>query len=225
MPAKLEARELGRRLDGDGAIVSGVSLSVDEGRILAVVGPSGAGKTTLLRLLNRLDEPSEGRVLLDGTDYRTLDPREVRRRVGFVPQRPAMLSGTVRDNVTAGPRIREGTVDEERLRAVLDRFGIRELQDRPASELSGGEQRRVALARALANEPEVLLLDEPTADLDGANEARVERLVAELVDEEGLACVLVTHDPSQARRMGDEAIELVDGRVRARGPPEEVANR
>lgn len=225
MPAKLEARELGRRLDGDGAIVSGVSLSVDEGSILAVVGPSGAGKTTLLRLLNRLDEPSEGRVLLDGTDYRTLDPREVRRRVGFVPQRPAMLAGTVRGNVTAGPRVREGTVDEERLRAVLDRFGIRDLQDRPASELSGGEQRRVALARALANEPEVLLLDEPTADLDGANEARVERLVAELVDEEGLACVLVTHDPSQARRMGDEAIELVDGRVRARGPPEEVATR
>lgn len=223
MPAKLEARELTRRLDTGEPILQDVSFAIDVGRVLAVLGPSGSGKTTLLRLLNRLDEPTEGTVRLDGTPYRDLDPLELRRRVGFVPQKPAMLAGTVLDNVTAGPRIRGQTPDEERLLAVLDRFDIREMQDREAHSLSGGEQRRVALARALANEPEVLLLDEPTADLDGANEARVEELVSELVGEEGLACVLVTHDPDQARRMGDEALHLVDGRVQARGDPREVA--
>jgi putative ABC transport system ATP-binding protein len=222
MPAKLEARSLTRRLPDGRLLLEDVSLAVAEGRILAVLGPSGAGKTTLLRLLNRLDEPTEGTVLLDGTDVRSLDPREVRRRVGFVPQRPAMLDGTVRDNVRAGPRIRDDEVDEARLRDVLDRFDVHALEDRRAADLSGGEQRRVALARALANEPQVLLLDEPTADLDEANEARVEELVAELVDDTGLACVFVTHDPVQARRLGDEAIRLVDGRVEARGTPAEV---
>jgi ABC-type sulfate/molybdate transport systems ATPase subunit len=134
-----------------------------------------------------------------------------------------MLGGTVFENVTAGPRIRGQRADEERLLAIMERFDIRELRDRWARNLSGGEQRRVALARALVNEPEVLLLDEPTADLDGANEARVEELVAELVDDTGLACVFVTHDPVQARRLGDEALRLVDGRVQARGSPAEVA--
>lgn len=223
MPAKLEARNLTRRLDGEVPLVEDVSFEIDRGQILAVLGPSGSGKTTLLRLLNRLDEPTEGGVLLDGTDHRDIEPLELRRRVGLVPQRPTMLEGTVLDNVAAGPRIRGRPVDEERLLAVLDRFGIRALSDRQAHSLSGGEQRRVALARALANDPEVLLLDEPTSDLDGANEARVEELVTELVDEEGLACVLVTHDPDQARRVGDEALHLAHGRVQARGDPREVA--
>jgi putative ABC transport system ATP-binding protein len=222
MPPKLEARNLSRRIDGEGAIVEDVDFSLDRGRILAVLGPSGAGKTTLLRLLNRLDEPTGGTVLLDGVDYREIDPREVRRRVGYVLQKPAMLDGTVRENMTAGPRIRNEPVDEARLQGVLDRFDIADLPDRDASELSGGEKRRVALARALTNEPEVLLLDEPTADLDGANEARAEALVDQLVDDEGLACVLVTHDPDQARRMGDTALRLENGHVQARGTPAEV---
>jgi len=222
MPAKLEARGLTRHVDGR-ALVEDVAFTVEERRILAVVGPSGAGKTTLLRLLNRLDEPTEGQALLDGDPITELDPLELRRRIGLVPQRPAMLEGTVFENVTAGPRIRGQRADEERLLAVMDRFDIRELRDRSARNLSGGEQRRVALARALANDPEVLLLDEPTADLDGANEARVEELVAELVDDTGLACVVVTHDPVQARRLGDDALRLVDGRVQARGSPAEVA--
>lgn len=223
MPAKLEAQRLTRRIDRAGVLVEDVSFEVDAGRVLAIVGPSGSGKTSLLRLLNRLDEPTSGRVLLDGEDHREIDPLELRRRVGLVAQKPTMLQGTVLDNVRAGPRIREQPVDEDRLLGILDRFDIRDLRDRKASQLSGGEARRVALARALANEPDVLLLDEPTADLDGANEARVEDLVTELVEDTDLACVFVTHDPAQARRLGDEALRLVDGRVQARGDPAEVA--
>src|SRR5688572_20807949 len=158
-------------LEGVGAarggrpVLRGLDLQLEEGAT-AVVGPSGSGKSTLLRLLNRLADPDEGAVRFHGTDVRELDPLELRRRVGLVPQLPAPVPGTVGDNVRFGPRLHGEDVDALgplRLAGLDETF-----LDRDASRLSVGEQQRMMLARALALEPEVLLLDEPTASLDAA---------------------------------------------------------
>ncbi|WP_247730681.1 ABC transporter ATP-binding protein [Halovivax limisalsi] len=217
----LETRTLGRVVDGD-RILEDVSVSVSESTVLAVVGPSGAGKSSFLRLLNRLDEPTEGTVLVDGEDYRAIPPRTLRRRVGLVPQDPALVPGTVFENAARGPLLRDEPVDEARLEAILDRLGLDGYADRDVETLSGGERQRVAIARTLLNEPDVLLLDEPTSHLDSAAEERVEALLTGLVSDLDLAVVLVTHDEAQARRLADRVLVLRDGEVDGVGPVEEV---
>jgi UDP-glucose/iron transport system ATP-binding protein len=188
-------------------VLSGVSLAIPSGST-AVVGPSGSGKSTLLRLLNRLADPDEGVVRFHDTDVRELDPLELRRRVGLVPQLPAPVPGSVADNVCFGPRLHGEDVDPEpplRLAGLDASFA-----ERDASRLSVGEQQRVMLARALALEPEVLLLDEPTASLDSAATAGVEDALRNL---HGVSLVLVTHDRGQADRLAERTIELEAGRV------------
>lgn len=217
----LRADELRYEVDGE-RILDGVSLDVASGETVAIVGPSGAGKSSLLRLCNRLDEPTGGTVYLDGTDYRTLPPERLRKRVGLVPQAPALRDGTVRDNVTIGPRLRGESVSEERLTAVLDAVGLGGYADRDAGDLSGGEAQRVAIARTVINEPAVLLLDEPTASLDSEAEAEVERLLADLLASGERTVVLVTHDGRQAERLADRVARMADGRIVAVGTPREV---
>jgi len=203
-------------------ILDGVSLDVASGETVAIVGPSGAGKSSLLRLLDRLDEPTGGTVYLDGTDYRTLDPEQLRKRVGLVPQDPALRSGTVRENVTIGPRLRGETVSEERLADILDAVGLAGYADRETSDLSGGEAQRVAIARTVVNDPEVILLDEPTASLDSAAEAEVERLLADLLASGERTAILVTHDERQAERLADRVARMRDGQIVDVGTPREV---
>jgi putative ABC transport system ATP-binding protein len=190
-------------------VLRDVTLSIPSGST-AVVGPSGCGKSTLLRLLNRLADPDEGTVRFHGTDVHELDPLELRRRVGLVPQLPAPVPGTVADNVRFGPRLEGREVDPERpvRLAGLDAAFL----DRDAARLSVGEQQRVMLARALALEPEVLLLDEPTASLDTDATAAVEDALRQLRE---VSLVLVTHDAQQADRLTDRTIQLRDGRVTA----------
>jgi putative ABC transport system ATP-binding protein len=219
--AKLETRNLGRVVDGD-CILENVSVSVPESAVLVIIGPSGAGKSSFLRLLNRLDEPTEGTVLLDGGDYRELPPRDLRRRVGLVPQDPALVPGTVFENVARGPILRDEPVDETVLEELLERLGLAGYVERDVEELSGGEKQRVAIARTLLNEPDVLLLDEPTSHLDSAAEERVESLLADLIRDFDLTVVMITHDEDQARRLGDHVLVLRDGKIDRIGPVEEV---
>jgi putative ABC transport system ATP-binding protein len=220
---KLRAERLAFAVDGE-AVVRGVDLAVETGETVTVIGPSGAGKSTLLRLLNRLDEPTDGTVYLDGTDYRTIRPTELRSRVGLVPQSPALGDGTVRETVEVGRRLRGESVAPGRVERLLDSVDLAGYADRDAGDLSGGEAQRVAVARSLLVEPEVLLLDEPTASLDAAAQREVERLLADLLADADLTVVLVTHDEAQAARIADRVVEFVDGRVAQVGRPREVVS-
>ena len=198
---------------GDAVLLQDVTAQVLPGRCTAVVGPSGAGKSTLLRLLDRLEEPSSGRVLFHGQPLPAYSVREVRRRVGLVQQAPVLLGATVLEDVRTGR-----AVDEREAASLLERAGLPGLAlERPTAGLSGGEAQRVCLARALAVQPEVLLLDEPTSALDATAARAVEAVVLGLVAE-GLTAVLVTHDLAQAARLADDVLVLEDGRLVESGP-------
>lgn len=195
-------------------------LEVRQGEILALLGPSGAGKSTLLRVLNFLETPSAGRLrFLDRsiTDA-TAVPLELRRRVTTLFQRPALLRASVLDNVAYGLRLRGAARPHAAATDALVQVGLAHLAARPTRSLSGGELQRVALARAIAVAPDVLLLDEPTANLDPANGAAIEQTVAELRRERGVTIVLVTHNLFQARRLADRVALMVDGQLVEQAP-------
>ena len=177
----------------------------------ALLGPSGSGKSTLLRLLNRLADPDLGRVSFRGRDVRALDVLALRRTACLVPQLPALLPGTVADNVSYGPALCGRRADVPRALALA---GLDEAYaPRVATDLSVGEQQRVMLARALALEPEVLLLDEPTSALDEVAREGVERTLRELARGAGRSMVVATHDSAQAERLGSRVLRVRDGRV------------
>jgi putative ABC transport system ATP-binding protein len=186
----------------------------------SLLGPSGSGKSTLLRLLNRLADPDSGRVLYEGRDVREYDPLALRREVSLVPQLPALIDGTVHDNVAYGPRLAGKSFNA---RSCLELAGLDPaFEHRDASKLSVGEQQRVMLARALALEPRVLLLDEPTSALDhGAREA-VEGTLRRLRARTAISLVVVTHDIAQARRLAEHVVRIESGRVIAQGPAAEL---
>jgi putative ABC transport system ATP-binding protein len=217
----LRTEHLGRSV-GDVAIVSDISLEVRRAELMGVVGASGSGKTSLLRLLNLLDEPTGGRVFLEGEDYRRFSPRELRRRVGMVTQRPFLFPGNVASNLRFGPLQRGERLSDGQVSELLECVGMSGFARRDVTNLSGGEQQRVSLARALANRPEVLLLDEPTSALDEQAKLGIEDLICNLVRKTALTCVLVTHDRDQARRMCDRVAILEAGRLVRTGTPVEV---
>ena len=217
----LRTEHLSRRV-GDVAIVTDISLEVRHGELLGVVGPSGSGKSSFLRLLNRLDEPTSGTVLLEGQDYRQFPPRELRRRVGMVTQRPFLFPGNVASNLRFGPLQRGEPLPDGDVSQLLERVGLPGFATRDVTNLSGGEQQRVSLARALANRPEVLLLDEPTSALDEEAKLDIEQLICNLARQTSLTCVLVTHDRDQARRMCHRVAILETGRLIQTGTPAEV---
>jgi len=210
---------------GDATVLRDVSLSVGEGSFLALVGPNGAGKTTLLRTLNGLLEPTAGRVTVDGADVTGLSARELARRVATVPQENHLgFDFDARSIVEMGRtphRTRLGGAsegDREAVERALDRTETAALADRPVGELSGGERQRVLLARALAQETPVLVLDEPTASLDINHQLATLSLVRGLVDE-GRTAVAAIHDLDLAARFCDRMALLADGELLTVGTP------
>jgi osmoprotectant transport system ATP-binding protein len=210
-----------------GAIVAldQVSLEVQGGECLAVIGESGSGKSTLLRCFNRLTDPDEGRVLVDGVDAATVDPIALRRRTGYVPQDGGLLPHwPVRRNVALVPWLRRDAgadaAAERSLRLVglePERYG-----SRWPRELSGGQRQRVAVARALAAGPEVVLLDEPFGALDAITRADLQRSFLDLRRQLTLTAVLVTHDLAEAFLLADRVAVLRGGRLEQIAPPAEL---
>ncbi len=188
-------------------------LAIGRGEVLALVGPSGAGKSTLLRLLNFLERPSGGTLIFDGEAVTERLSLAQRRRVTAVFQRPALLRRSVAANIAYGRQLRGQKLPAAELAGWLDRLGLAHLARQSANRLSAGEAQRVALARALVLRPDVLLLDEPTANLDPYNVGLIERLVSEAQAETGLTVVWVTHDVFQARRVAGRVAFLLAGRL------------
>ena len=212
---------------GGQEIVRVEELSILRGEIFGLVGPSGAGKSTFLRLLNFLEAPVEGNISLQGNyspNGSDKVPLEVRRQVTMVFQRPVLLRGSVFDNVAYGLQVRNEEQIEERVREVLGRVGLEDFMGREVRSLSGGEAQRVALARALVIRPEILLLDEPTANLDPYNVALIEGIIESYNGHEGKTVVLVTHSVFQARRLAHRAGLMLGGKIVEVGEKERFFN-
>ena len=190
-------------------ILDRIDLQIGRGALTVLAGPSGSGKSTLLRLCNRLEVPTEGRVLLDGADLAGMDPLALRRRAGMVFQRPVTFAGTSLDNL----RVADPAIDDDTARRSLEGVGLDpSFLGRQADDLSGGEAQRLCLARSLITRPEILLMDEPTSALDVDARSTIERLTRTLADD-GLTVVWVTHDLEQAERLADRLVVIVAGRV------------
>ncbi len=187
-------------------------LDIARGEVLAIVGPSGAGKSTLLRLLNFLETPTSGTLVYQEQITADKIPIRTRREVTTVFQRPVLLRAPVRDNVAYGLQLR-GERGDGRVTEMIARVGLSDLAHAPAHKLSGGEMQRIALARALVIEPKVLLLDEPTANLDPYNVGLIEEIVAQNNREYGTTVVLVTHNVFQAKRLAHRVALMLGGRL------------
>ncbi|WJH42231.1 ABC transporter ATP-binding protein [Aliirhizobium terrae] len=213
---------------GARTIGSSVSLTLGPGEVLALLGPNGAGKTTLFKTMLGLLPPQAGDVLFDGASLATLSRAERAKRIAYVPQaHAALFPFTVRDVVLMGRAARvapfsaPGRRDREIAADALDRLGMSHLADRPYTEISGGERQMTLIARALAQEPKVLVMDEPTASLDYGNQMRVLSHVRRLAAE-GMAIVLSTHNPDHVFMVADQVALLHEGRLAGLGPPAEV---
>jgi len=203
--------------------LDGVDLEIARGEMVAIMGPSGSGKSTLLHLLGALESPTAGSIALAGREFQGLDDRELtllrREGIGFVFQFFNLLPALTAEENVHLPALIAGRRDEalaERARTLLDRVGLAERADHLPSELSGGEQQRVSIARALLMEPELVLADEPTGNLDSRSEAQVLELLAELNRTEGHTIVMVTHDP-EAAAVAQRVVFMRDGRIESDG--------
>jgi tungstate transport system ATP-binding protein len=221
--AKIEAKGLYKSY-GEAEILKDINLSVEQGEVLALIGPTGSGKTTLLRLIGLLEKPTTGVIIVDGLEVTGLSEGEclkARRRMAMVFQKPVMFKTSVRENVSYGLKIRGKSEIGERVEAAIEAVGLSGYESRDANTLSGGEMQRIALARALVLEPELLLLDEPTANLDPKTSAAIDALVARFKG----TVIMATHNMLQARRLADRVAVLVEGRLVKVGEPREVLGK
>lgn len=214
---------------GESLILEGLSLAVPPARITAIVGANACGKSTLLRTMSRLISPSQGHVLLDGRSVHATPTRELARTLGLLPQSPIAPEGiTVADLVSRGRNPHQGVFarwtrqDDEAVAAALEATRTTDLAERPVDELSGGQRQRVWIAMALAQQTDILLLDEPTTFLDISHQVEVLDLLTDLNRQRGTTIVMVLHDLNLAARYADHLVAMAGGRLHVSGPPEEV---
>ena len=207
----------------DVAVLQDITLTADSGKIVGLLGPSGSGKSTLLRCINRLLEPPPKTVLVGSEDVTQINVLDLRRRVGMVFQNLTILPGSIADNLRYGPSLNGRQLGQSDIVKLLDQASLDpELAGKPADELSGGQAQRVALARTLANRPQVLLLDEPTSALDPSSRRHIEEMVTRAANVDGITVLWVTHDVEQAERVADYLYLLIDGHVEDQGEPDKV---
>ena len=221
----LDIRNLTREVDeGDQTrrVVDNLSYSFDTGGIYVILGPSGAGKTSLLRLVNRLDERTQGEIIFEGRDTHDWEPCQLRRKVAYLFQSPHVVPGSVGDNL----RFANDSISGDEMERLLHQVQLTAFDpDSSAANLSTGEKQRLALARLLATEPSMVLLDEPTAALDPTRTEAIESLIRSLITDHNLTVMIVSHDPQQALRIGGQALLLVDGRLIEYGSTEQVVTQ
>ncbi len=221
----IEVRSLYKRY-GEKEAVKNININVEKGEVLAIIGPTGAGKTTLLYLLDLLEMPTSGRIYFDGIDV--TQPRKVRlearRRMAFVLQKPIVFNTTVYDNIAYGLKWRGAGKSSirEKVSGILEMVNLSDYKNRNARTLSGGEAQRVAIARAIAIEPEVLLLDEPTANLDPISTSKIEELITNIKHWYDTTIIMATHDMSQGQRLADRIGVLINGEIHQTGGWREV---
>ena len=227
----LSARHVSKRFvtpAGDVRALDDVSLDVETGECVALVGESGSGKTTLLRCFNRLVEPDSGAVHVDAVDVQSVDPVELRRRVGYVQQEGGLLPHwTVRRNVELVPRLTDAPNAADAASDALALVGMRDrsFDARYPRQLSGGQRQRVAMARALAAQPRLLLLDEPFGALDAITRAELQAMFARVRQRRPVTCVLVTHDLFEAKKLADRIAVMRGGRIEQLATPNVIIER
>jgi tungstate transport system ATP-binding protein len=223
--ALLQVSHLGQEYDGQ-HILSDVNLTVGKSEVFALIGPTGAGKTTLLRLLDLLDVPSSGEIFFDGIDVTRSGRRrlEARRRMAYVQQKPIVFRTDVYANVACGLKWRhqKKEVIRRRVDGALDLVGMAGYKKRDARTLSGGEMQRIAIARALVTEPELLLLDEPTANLDPVSVSKIEEVLAHVIADRRITVLMATHDMPQGQRLANRIGVLANGELLQVGTPNEI---
>ncbi len=210
----IDIRNITKEFDGN-PVLTGVTETIRKGEIFAIIGPSGQGKTTLLRILGLLQKPSSGDVLLEGKSLRSVsDTDPVRRRIGMVFQSPVAFRDSVYHNIAIGLRYRGYGKEEihDKILQKLDEIGLTGYEKRKATTLSGGEKQRVSLARVMVTGPDVLILDEPTANLDPVSTEVIENLIRHYNTELGTTVILSTHDLMQGQRLADRVAVMMNGR-------------
>ncbi len=225
---RLSARDLTLAYD-DHVVAAGLDLSIPDGQVTVIIGPNACGKSTLLRALARILKPQSGTVILDGHDIHHLPTKEVARRLGLLPQSPIAPDGIMVGDLVARGRTPHQAMfkqwskaDEEAVNRALEATNTEHLVNRTVDELSGGQRQRVWIAMALAQDTDLLLLDEPTTFLDIAHQVEVLELVASLNRDAGRTVALVLHDLNLSARYADNLVAMSDGKVVASGPPAEV---
>jgi tungstate transport system ATP-binding protein len=209
---------------GRSEILKSINLDIEEGQVLALIGPTGSEKTTLLRLIDLLDQPTEGHIFFRGADVCHLSSKEkldARRKMAMVFQKPVMFSSSVYENVSYGLKVRGNGKSRAGILRSLEKVGLSGYETRDATTLSGGEMQRIALARAIVINPEILLLDEPTANLDPRSAYAIDMIIKHLAHG-GTTVIMASHNMSQCRRLADKVAVLVDGRITMTGRPEDI---
>jgi len=213
---------------GERDILKNINIRVERSEVFALIGSTGSGKTTLLRLINFLDLPTSGRIYLDGTAVTESRRKilEARRRMAFVLQKPVVFNTSIYDNIAYGLKWRGASKSSihQKVSDILEMVDLSAYKNRNARTLSGGEVQRVAIARAIAIEPEVLLLDEPTANLDPISTSKIEELITNIIHRYDTTIIMATHDMSQGQRLADRIGVLLNGEILQTGAWREVFN-